>query len=618
MKRLMALIFLIIFLFAAAGDCAGEMRGFWLDFFGNGFYKKPDSSWKTILDSVVSQTSNAKMNVIIVHIRNCGISFYPSEIELNSSRMPLTFDPLEYLIQKAHSAQKPIKVYAWFSVYPAWYDETANPGSGHIYKLHPEWLSPDTYGDLWDGSAYYWLDPGVPAVSDYTVSLINEAVTKYDLDGINLDFVRLDWNTRGYNPTSLSRYHALNGTYDKPAYTNAAWADFRRRQITEFVRRAYMTVHAAKPDCVVTAATISNSADTSWTASNAYYRLMQDWVAWAEEGIIDANIQMTYYSDGTESAKFDSSLEFLAANKGLAGAVPTVYGPKNTLSQVFQQLSRVKNNGNFDGATIFSYFNPCSNSTVSSLLQHLRTLYKTVVQPFTPPNTTGHIYGRVTEFGIGVDGATVYCDEVPCITDGCGYYGFAHLAPGSHSLRVAAPGCAVRSGSASVTAGRVTTKNYELGSVDNTPTITKVVLTTMGDGRKKLTWNTGRACRYNITVDGVSYSDPNYVASHILVFSGTASRYTITCTTRGGASSTYTYPAAPSVLLRDVLLMVGQRVTLTEKLIVSAVFADGIYAQCADGSRGVKITNITGARVGDEVTVSGMVRVVNGEYVIGN
>lgn len=39
-------------------------------------------------------------------------------------------------------------------------------------------------------SGEWFLDPGNPAVKDYLRALVGEVVSKYDVDGIHLDYVR--------------------------------------------------------------------------------------------------------------------------------------------------------------------------------------------------------------------------------------------------------------------------------------------------------------------------------------------------------------------------------------------------------------------------------------------
>ena len=67
----------------------------------------------------------------------------------------------------------------------------------------------------------------------------------------------------GYNPTSVARFKARYGDrakYDADGYPrnhDPLWCQWRRDQVTQFVRRLYLEATASKPSIVVSAALVA-------------------------------------------------------------------------------------------------------------------------------------------------------------------------------------------------------------------------------------------------------------------------------------------------------------------------------------------------------------------------
>src|SRR5690606_13460145 len=65
-----------------------------------------------------------------------------------------------------------------------------------------------------------------------------------------------------------------------------AWREWRRRQVSDVVRRVYRTVESVKPWVKVSAAVFPDPDE-------AREKVLQDWAAWLREGIVDAVVPMT-------------------------------------------------------------------------------------------------------------------------------------------------------------------------------------------------------------------------------------------------------------------------------------------------------------------------------------
>jgi hypothetical protein len=168
---------------------------------------------------------------------------------------------------------------------------------GHVVKKHPEWLNINTKGENKNSEGMY-LDPGVPEVRDYTVNVFMDVVKNYDIDGIHFDYVRYPGSNWGYNPTSIQKFNEAFGRTGTPDVNDPQWCQWRRDQVTDVVRRVYKQTMAIKPKVVVSASTIPwGDCPQEFEKASPYIQVMQDWRAWMQEGILDANVPMNYKNE---------------------------------------------------------------------------------------------------------------------------------------------------------------------------------------------------------------------------------------------------------------------------------------------------------------------------------
>lgn len=229
-------------------------------------------------------------------------------------------DLLRFVIDEAH--KRGIAVHGWMNMFRIGKDKNARilkvlgPGAvthdnkGRSMYSYPNLQLPgdeNLYYEA-DGSGY-WLEPGDLRVQDYLLAVIRDVVTTYpDIDGIHLDFIRLPYTvpfspgsrfpkgiTYGYGKESVERFrkaYGANPLASSSPSTDIAqkWDDWRRDQITGFVRRAGEAARAGGQSRKFTAAVVC------W-ADRAYLSAFQDWRRWLEDGLIDAACIMNYSID---------------------------------------------------------------------------------------------------------------------------------------------------------------------------------------------------------------------------------------------------------------------------------------------------------------------------------
>ncbi|MHB0998712.1 MAG: glycoside hydrolase family 10 protein [Armatimonadota bacterium] len=307
------------------------------------------------VDSTIKWATDSNMNAVIAQVRRVGDAYYNSAYEPRALNIKgdSDFDPLAYTIQQSRANN--LEIHAWFNVF-----RVATAGSplptNHITTLHPEWLSRDDKGVSMSADGQF-LDPGVPAVREYLVSLISDIVSKYDIDGISLDFIRYPGKRWGYNSIAVDEFNKEYGRTGKPAVGDPQWCDWRRRQVTETVRAIRSEIERLKPGVKLSAATISwGACPADFSKTDAYVYVFQDWRLWMEQGLLDANMPMNYQSPSTAKNR-NQFADWLDGMKRWSYGRQSYCGMmifKNNINGAAEQVKTVRKKG-VDGIVGFAF-----------------------------------------------------------------------------------------------------------------------------------------------------------------------------------------------------------------------------------------------------------------------
>lgn len=149
-----------------------------------------------------------------------------------------------------------------------------------------------------DGTWDTYLDPGLPEVHAHVAAVVGELATRYPVDGVHLDYVRYASDRHGYHPRALDRYRAATGSTGVPDPADPTWSQWRRDQVTALVRAARTAVDDANPSVTFSVAVISwgdgpgGATTPTFADTRAFTEALQDWPAWADEGLVDALAQI--------------------------------------------------------------------------------------------------------------------------------------------------------------------------------------------------------------------------------------------------------------------------------------------------------------------------------------
>lgn len=487
-----------------------EYRALWVDAFNAGF--KSTNEVRTL----VAEARAGRFNTLMVEVRKRGDAYYDSRFEPRAADIPSGFDPLACLIAEAHQGTPRLEVHAWIVTYPIWNRATSSPAQlNHPFNLHPDWLGRNVSGETFDGSNFTF-DPGHPEVQRHTFNVGMDLIARYDIDALQLDYVRFPGNSWGYNPVSVERFNQRFGRAGTPGPDDETWKQFRRDQVTALVRKLYLNAMAIRPGVKITAATIAStpSAQTlaDWPATSAYANVLQDWRAWMEEGILDLNLPMAYFrqpANGTDWARWS---QFIKDHRYGRHAAPGAGWYLNSISNNIYQLRSTRQataSGNSaNGMAGYSYAATCTNGTRAQFFAALttRTAHDSSATPVfstiaTPPDmpwkiqpTLAHVMGYVLDdtTGEALDGATLALAgpvQRTMESDATGFFGAAHLPPGEYTVTAHFDGLEDAVVSAALSAGKVSSNTFRLKRSPG-DAFHQLVRSTPGMNSAAFTWTT--------------------------------------------------------------------------------------------------------------------------------
>lgn len=464
---------------AAADPGQQQFRGYWVDSFNAGIYNPAQ------VTQLVADAKRVKANALVVQVGRetdcfCNDSAFPRTQAAGVD--PAPYDPLAEVIEQAHAAG--LEVHAWVNSTILWRSLTPPTDPEHAYHEHgvtatgrDRWINRRVDGEEVMASRVF-LDPANPDAVDYMVNGITSIARNYDIDGVNLDYIRYpdyssvtttsEW---GYSETSIARFQAATGRTDVPAPADAQFSDWRRAQVTSYVRKIYLGLYAVKPSVRLSMDGITygygpQGTTGGYQATRTYAEVMQDWKGWLAEGIMDTNIAMNYKRDSRadQSVMFDQWSEFLADNQGRRSAVngPALYlnTIEESLAQARDALAPTAAGNRVIGWSGYSYANASAlavtdptqaaaqrDALADALAADLFAEEAAVPDmPWKSRPTRGHLQGKLEIRGGGVlDQAEVTLtslstgEKLVRRSDGSGWFGFVDVKPGRYLAQVKLP-----------------------------------------------------------------------------------------------------------------------------------------------------------------------------------
>lgn len=346
-----------------------EMRGIWV---------RPTEQNSDQIISTLEKLKDNGFNNIFLETYYHGKTIFPSKT-MNKYGFIIqnenfsNFDPLKIWVDEAH--KRNMKVHIWFQ---SFYVGNANPKSNelNILAVHPEWsnktkrcancLEPTKSTAEHNG---YFLDPANAEVQTFLEELIQEIITEYKPDGINLDYIRYpnsnpssDLGAWGFSESARNSFKEL---YDVDPVTLTVsdamwydWNDFRRGIITGFVKKIGQT---CKEHRTYLSAVIFPDIATALSTKQ------QDWRNWSLNNYVDGftPLFLTYDSKMLASMMRDVMSVKAPSTELYAGLFVTFMGgaSEDLVRQIFETRKM-----NSNGVILFDYAHttPVYTSTLTA------------------------------------------------------------------------------------------------------------------------------------------------------------------------------------------------------------------------------------------------------------
>jgi len=240
------------------------------------------------------------LNTLIIDNCMFGYAAYPSEVEGMVMLPELNgFDVLEAFSHACKTeGMRLVIMVNGFSTAPASREYPEN----HFINLYKDCLMVSKKGNTVDATGGMTLEPSEPAVQAFNIAIAKELATKYDIAGMQVDYIRYplpiyyqvhNYEDFGYESPVADAFKAACGMDPKTLSITTelwgVWCSYRRDVISNYAKMFYEAVKE-----------VDSSLEVSFTCFADYndrqVYVYQDVEKWAADGYADAIYTMIYGS----------------------------------------------------------------------------------------------------------------------------------------------------------------------------------------------------------------------------------------------------------------------------------------------------------------------------------
>ncbi len=278
----------------------------------HGIWVRPSEKSASEVAKTFDALNDAGINAVFVETFYHGKTIYPSMVmkkygfSVQNSNF-VGFDPLSAYI--AEAKKRNMQLHVWFESFyignnPPSTDFysilTVRPMWGNKYKAQADAIGPVSHPTEHRG---YFLDPANPEVVIFLNELILEIASRYDVTGINVDYVRYpqaqkpnasgyEASNWGYTEYARNEFKAQYGIdpfevgYGAPLWKK--WDLYRQNKIANYVS---IVKNSLKDRGVVLSVVVFPDEESCIATKQ------QDWGKWTEIGLVDAITPLILTSD---------------------------------------------------------------------------------------------------------------------------------------------------------------------------------------------------------------------------------------------------------------------------------------------------------------------------------
>ncbi|MEH1894197.1 MAG: family 10 glycosylhydrolase [Nostoc sp.] len=279
-----------------------EIRAVWLD---RGTIVRAGS--KAGLAQIFDRLAQTGINTVFFETVNAGYTIYPSQVAKEQNPLIHGWNPLEDAVKLAHERDMELHAWVWtFAAGNQRHNEIINASPnypGPVLAAHPDWANYDNLGNMIPvGQTKPFFDPANPEVRQYLLKLYEEIVTRYDVDGLQLDYIRYPFQdpsagrTYGYGKAARAQFQQLTGIDPidiSPSQPDLwqKWTTFRTEQVDSFVAKVSEQLRQKRPNLILSVAVFP------LPEQERIQKIQQNWETWARRGDVDLIVPMTYALD---------------------------------------------------------------------------------------------------------------------------------------------------------------------------------------------------------------------------------------------------------------------------------------------------------------------------------
>ena len=296
-----------------------EFRGAWIQCVNGQFQGIGTQEMQRTLRYQLDELQKDGVNAIIFQVRAECDALYPSRYEPWSKFLtgrqgtpPSPYwDPLQWMIDECH--RRGMELHAWINPYRAKTKTTSQLAANHIAVTHPDRIF--SYDGL------YILNPALPENRDYICRVVDDIVSRYDVDGIHIDDYFYPYPAAGQTIPDQRDFQ-----HDSRGFTDIR--DWRRDNVDLFVKQLSESVHQRKPWVKFGVSPFgiyrnqkSDPRHGSRTSGlQNYDDLYADVLKWVNNGWVDYCVPQLYWEIGNRAADYQELIGWWnrkAANRPL-------------------------------------------------------------------------------------------------------------------------------------------------------------------------------------------------------------------------------------------------------------------------------------------------------------
>lgn len=337
-----------------------ELKGVWV---------RPVQKSEAEVERTLDEMKELGVNTIFLETFFHGKTIFPSEIMKSygfesQNRIFRGYDPLSCWVRGAH--KRNMKLHIWFQSFyignklpqeDAYNILAVRPMWGNRTKAKSEQSEPVAHISEHRG---YFIDPANPEVVDFLTKLILEICAKYDIDGVNLDYVRYPLSAKasssnyeasnwGYTPYAREEFKKIYGVDPVDIKANTSmwnkWDNYRQERITKYVASIK---DALKDRGIVLSAVAFPDYKSSLETKQ------QNWQRWSAYNYVDALTPLILTADYNLA---DSMLnEFKRKTSSKTKIYPGLFVSfmEGESEDLLKQIHIIRNQ-NLDGIVLFDW-----------------------------------------------------------------------------------------------------------------------------------------------------------------------------------------------------------------------------------------------------------------------